>query len=115
MINLRPRGSRVRLLRQPRAAKSIEFERLFVVRSHDLSEQVKLLQSRITLLAEKESSPQNRTNKMKLIQREIDNRKTAEDYYDDSIVRQMSECVKVFPDGKVEVYFGGGYMIDEQL
>ena len=81
----------------------------------DLSEQVKLLQSRITSLEEKESSPPNRTDKMKLIQHEIDSRKTAEDHYDDSIVRQMIECVKVFPDGKVEVYFGGGYMIEEQL
>lgn len=27
----------------------------------------------------------------------------------------MVECVKVYPDGKLEVIFGGGYTITEQV
>lgn len=35
------------------------------------------------------------------------------DVYDDSIVRQMIECVKVFRDKKIVVIFGGGVEIEE--
>ena len=37
------------------------------------------------------------------------------DAYDDSIVRQMVECIRVFKDGKIIVTFGGGYEIEEQI
>lgn len=35
--------------------------------------------------------------------------------YDDSIVRQMIECIKVYPDGKLEIIFGGGYIVEESI
>ena len=35
--------------------------------------------------------------------------------YDDSIVRQMIECIKVHNDGKLTIIFGGGYEIEETL
>lgn len=35
--------------------------------------------------------------------------------YDDSIVRQMIECIKVYPNGKLEIIFGGGVLIDEKI
>ena len=35
--------------------------------------------------------------------------------YDDSIVRQMIECIKIYPDGRLEIIFGGGYIIEEKL
>ena len=35
--------------------------------------------------------------------------------YDDSVVRQMVECIKVHHDGKLTVIFGGGYEIEEAL
>ena len=57
----------------------------------------------------------NGNSNIKLIQHELDNRRMAEDRYDDTVVRQMVECVKVFPDGRLEVYFGGGYLIEECL
>ena len=37
------------------------------------------------------------------------------DTYDDSIVRQMIECIRVFHDGRLEIVFGGGYEIEEHL
>ncbi len=33
--------------------------------------------------------------------------------YDDSIVRQMVECIKAYPGGKLEIIFGGGYLVEE--
>ena len=35
--------------------------------------------------------------------------------YDDSIVRQMIECIKVHSDGRLTIIFGGGYEIKEVL
>ena len=45
----------------------------------------------------------------------IDNRKAHQMDYDDSIVRQMIECIKAFPEGRLQVFFGGGIMIEEKL
>lgn len=33
----------------------------------------------------------------------------------DTIVHQMIECVKVYPDGRLDIIFGGGYLIEERL
>lgn len=35
--------------------------------------------------------------------------------HDDSIVRQMVECIKVYPSGKLEIIFGGGYLVEESV
>ena len=35
--------------------------------------------------------------------------------YDDTMVRQMIECVKIHRDGKTEIIFGGGIVIDEYV
>lgn len=35
--------------------------------------------------------------------------------YDDSIVRQMVECIKVYPGGRLEIIFGGGYLVEESV
>lgn len=35
--------------------------------------------------------------------------------YEDSIVRQMVECIKVYPGGKLEIIFGGGYLVEESV
>ena len=35
--------------------------------------------------------------------------------YDDAIVRQMVECIKVYPGGKLGITFGGGYLVEESV
>ena len=45
----------------------------------------------------------------------LDELKTCGMGYNDNAVRQMIECIKVYPDGKLEVIFGGGYTINEQV
>ena len=37
------------------------------------------------------------------------------DVYDDTIVRQMVECIKVYKDNRIVVIFGGGYEAEETL
>ena len=51
----------------------------------------------------------------KEIQNIIAKRTANETQYDDSIVRQMIECIKVHNDGKLTIIFGGGYEIEETL
>ena len=52
---------------------------------------------------------------MSLIQATIDQREAHRDTYDDAIVRQMIECVKVYEGGRLTIIFGGGYEIEEQI
>ena len=52
---------------------------------------------------------------MSLIQATIDQREAHRDTYDDAIVRQMIECVKVHEGGRLTINFGGGYEIEEQI
>ena len=54
-------------------------------------------------------------NKLQEIQNAIEHREQNAEKYDDSIVRQMIECIKVFPDKKIQVFFGGGYMMEEYV
>ncbi len=35
--------------------------------------------------------------------------------YNDNAVRQMIECIKVYPDGKLDIIFAGGYTIVEHI
>lgn len=49
------------------------------------------------------------------IQNTIEKRKANRDTYDDSIVRQMVECIKVYHDGRLQIILGGGYELEEYL
>ena len=49
------------------------------------------------------------------IQSIIAKRGANETQYDDSIVRQMIECIKVHRNGRLTIIFGGGYEIEETL
>ena len=53
--------------------------------------------------------------RIKEIQDTIDKRKENKDTYDDSIVRQMVECIKVYHDGRLQIILGGGYELEEYL
>ena len=53
--------------------------------------------------------------RLKEIQATIDSRAASVNEYDDTIVRQMIECIRVYHDGRLEIIFGGGYEIAEHL
>lgn len=50
-----------------------------------------------------------------MLQKIIEERNLNQDQYDDSIVRQMIECIKVYEDGKLTIIFGGEYEIEEHI
>lgn len=81
----------------------------------ELSETIEQLKSRIKTIQECESADGDANNRLEQIQQVIRDREKRKFQYDDAIVRQMIECIKVFSDGKLEITFGGGYIVEEQL
>ena len=81
----------------------------------DLNDQIKLLKGRIEAIQKHMVKNKDYKEKLKMIEHEIDSRKSAIDIYNDTVVRQIIECVKIFADGRLEVYFGGGNMVEEHI
>ena len=80
-----------------------------------ISETIELLKRRINAiqeLANTDGSPNDRLDQIRQI---ITEREQKRFQYDDSIVRQMIECIKVYPNEKLEIIFGGGYIVEENL
>lgn len=80
-----------------------------------IHEEIEQLKGRIQAIQEKASLDENYETRLARIQDIIDDRQNNLNAYDDSIVRQMVECIKVYHDGRIEIIFGGGHMIEEQL
>ena len=81
----------------------------------DISDQIEQLNRRIAAIQESIHKDGSRQARLEEIQNIIAERNANETQYDDSIVRQMIECIKVHNDGKLTIIFGGGYEIEETL
>ena len=80
-----------------------------------LSQELELLKQRIATIQESaatDSGNQDRLEQIQAISAEREHNRTE---YDDSIVRQMVECIKVYPGGRLEIIFGGGYLVEEAV
>ena len=75
---------------------------------------IELLQGRIQKLEEALASDQVNDSRILKLQQIIADRASKKMEYDDTIVHQMIECVKVYPDGRLDIIFGGGYLIEER-
>lgn len=80
-----------------------------------MSQEVELLRQRIAAIQELAIGNSEDENRIDQIQTIIAERENNRMKYDDTIVRQMIECIKVYPDGKLEIFFGGGYLIEEAI
>ena len=80
-----------------------------------LSQEAKLLKQRIAAIQESTAKDNGEQNRLEQIQAIIAERESKCMEYDDSIVRQMVECIKVYPGGKLEIIFGGGYLVEESV
>ena len=78
-----------------------------------ISTQIEQLNGRINAIRESESEDGELQARLEEIQDTIASRKKNKDVYDDSIVRQMVECIKVYKDGRIQIILGGGYEIEE--
>lgn len=84
----------------------------------NISEEIARLNERISTIQKAAGQDVNAKGRMEFIEKQLAKMKGRITEYDDfaeTVVRQMVECVKVFDSGKVEVVFGGGYMVEEQV
>lgn len=81
----------------------------------ELSDTIELLQSRIQKLEEDIQSNEENDSRVQQLQQIIADREASKMEYDDSIVHQMIECVRVYQDGRLDIIFGGGYLIEEHI
>ena len=80
-----------------------------------IADQIEQLNRRIAAIQENVHKDGSRQARLEEIQSIIAKRSANETQYDDSIVRQMIECIKVHSDGRLTIIFGGGYEIEETL
>ena len=80
-----------------------------------ISDQIEQLNRRISAIQESIHKDGSRQARLEEIQSIIAKRSANDTQYDDSIVRQMVECIKVHSDGRLTIIFGGGYEIEEEL
>jgi len=81
----------------------------------ETADTIEQLQKRISAVRDSISKDKSYKSRLTEIQRIIDERSHHINQYDDSVVRQMIECIKVYHDGKLEVIFGGGYTVEVQM
>lgn len=81
----------------------------------ELSSEIEQLQRRIKAIEESEFRDVDREQRLLQLQEAIQERELHRTEYDDHIVRQMIECIKVYPEGRLLVIFGGGYEIEESI
>ena len=81
----------------------------------EISDEIEQLKARIRAIQEALLQNDQYEERLNQLQSTIENRQQNADVYDDSIVRQMIECIRVFADGHLEIIFGGGYEIEESL
>lgn len=81
----------------------------------EISDTIALLKSRIATVEDSANTSGSTNERLEKIQKIIAQREQKRFEYDDSIVRQMIECIKVLPEGKLEIIFGGGYAVEESL
>ena len=80
-----------------------------------LSQEAELLKQRIAAIQDSANNDAGEQSRLEQIQAIIAERESKCMEYDDAIVRQMVECIKVYPGGKLEIIFGGGYLVEESV
>ncbi|MBE6891775.1 MAG: recombinase family protein [Ruminococcaceae bacterium] len=81
----------------------------------DISEEIKRLENRVKIIRETTQTNELTEKRTAEIQRIIQERESTKNEYDESIVRQMIECIKIYHDKRIEVIFGGGFSISETI
>ena len=80
-----------------------------------ISDEINQLNCQIEAIKETMESDEDFEDRIRQISEKVDKIQNGMTEYDDTMVRQMIECVRIYSDGKTEVIFGGGYIVDEQV
>jgi hypothetical protein len=77
----------------------------------EIADEITQLKNRISVLRESIVNDESVEERLDKIQIALDKRAKCQNEYDETIVRQMIECIKVYHDKRIEIIFGGGYSI----
>ncbi len=80
-----------------------------------ISEKIESLKQQIEIIRQKTVPTQDQDCRVARMQQIIESREENTEVYDDSTVRQMVECIKVYHDGRLEIIFGCGITIEERV
>lgn len=81
----------------------------------EISDEISELKEQIKVLQESAYGNEISEERIREIQLAIDNHEINFTEYDDALVRQTVECIRVYESKKIDVIFGGGYTIEENL
>lgn len=81
----------------------------------EIADTIEDLKRRIQIITESSMKNAEYADRIAEIERIITERASHQNEYDDSIVRQMVECIRVYADKHIEVIFGGGYAVEETV
>lgn len=81
----------------------------------EISDEISQLNSRVSAIKELIANDESAKDRLESINAKVEELKDGITEYDDTIVRQMIECIKVYGDKRIEVIFGGGTSIIEEL
>ncbi len=80
-----------------------------------ISDEIAELKEQIKILQEQSMGNEITDERIREIQNAIDNENLDFSQYDDGLVRQTIECIRIYDNKKVDIIFGGGYVIEEML
>lgn len=81
----------------------------------EISDEIAQLNSRVSAIKELIANDESAKDRLESINAKVEELKDGITEYDDTIVRQMIECIKVYGDKRIEVIFGGSTSIIEEL
>ncbi len=81
----------------------------------EISGEIAMLNERINAIREAMAGDKAMKERQEYIKETMEKRMQNLDKYDDSIVRQMIECIKIFKDGSLKIIFGTGYEVIEHI
>lgn len=81
----------------------------------EIANEIAQLKSRINAIRDNSANNGSTEERLSRIQKTMDERARCQNEYDETIVRQMIECIKVYPNKRIEIIFGGGYVIEENV
>lgn len=80
-----------------------------------ISDEITELKEQIKILQEQSMGNEITDERIREIQNAIDNENLDFSKYDDGLVRQTIECIRIYDNKKIDIIFGGGYVIEEML
>ena len=81
----------------------------------EISDEIEQLNAQIEAIKEAMESDRDSEKRIREISEQVDRLQNGMEKYDDTTVRQMIECVRIYADGKTEIIFGGGIVIEEHI